>query len=286
MKTTIDCIPCIVSHMVHVAQMVTSNDIHRRDIIKRTLAEVIDADFSLTPPEHARLFHKTIKDITGVEDPYREVKDCSTAFANQLLPFFREELERHDDRFEAIIRLVIGGNIIDYGADKNFQLNTARQKIMDVFTMHLDLEIVKKLQGAMDRASTILYIADNCGEAVFDRLLIEPYREKITLGVRGGPILNDITMREIESSGLMGLPAKIINTGDITPGVSMQHSSAEFIDAMRSADLVIAKGQGNFETLSEYDRPIFFLLRSKCKVISVLLGDAELGSLHVIAKNV
>ena len=286
MKTTFDCIPCIVSHIVHVAKMVTTDDAMRREIIKKTLAEVVDVDFAITPPEQARLFHKIITKITGVSDPYREVKDCSTRFAMELLPFFRQVIASKEDHFDAIVRLVIGGNIIDYGADKDFQLDTARQKILDVFEMPLDMGAVRKLEQAMNAAKSILYIADNCGEAVFDRLLIEPYRDKIVLGVRGEPILNDITMREVEESGLAGLAVRIITTGDMTPGVSLNHSSREFMDEMRNADLVVAKGQGNFETLSDYDRPVFFLLRSKCKVISALLGSSELGSLHVIPKNV
>ncbi len=286
MKTTYDCIPCIVSHIVHVAKMVTMDDDLRREIIKKTLAEVVDADFSITPPEQARLFHKIIRKVTGVNDPYREVKDCSTKFALELLPFFRDVIATKSDRFDAIVRLVIGGNIIDYGADKDFQLDSAKQKILDVFDMPLDMDAVRQLEHAMNSAKTILYIADNCGEAVFDRLLIEPYREKIILGVRGEPILNDITMREVAESGLEGLPVRIVDTGDMTPGVSINHSSREFMDEMFNADLVVAKGQGNFETLSDYDRPIFFLLRSKCKVISALLGGGELGSLHVIPKNI
>lgn len=286
MKTTYDCIPCIVSHIVHVAKMVTMDDDLRREIIKKTLAEVVDADFSITPPEQARLFHKIIRKVTGVDDPYREVKDCSTKFAIELLPFFRDVIAAKSDRFDAIVRLVIGGNIIDYGADKDFQLDSAKQKILDVFDMPLDIDAVRQLEHAMNSARTILYIADNCGEAVFDRLLIEPYREKIILGVRGGPILNDITMREVAESGLEGLPVRIVDTGDMTPGVSINHSSREFMDEMFNADLVVAKGQGNFETLSDYGRPIFFLLRSKCKVISALLGGGELGSLHVIPKNI
>jgi uncharacterized protein with ATP-grasp and redox domains len=266
--------------------MVTLDDDLRREIIKKTLAEVVDADFSITPPEQARLFHKIIKKVTGIDDPYREVKDCSTRFALELLPFFREVIATKSDRFDAIVRLVIGGNIIDYGADKDFQLDSAKQKILDVFDMPLDMDAVRQLEHAMNSAKTILYIADNCGEAVFDRLLIEPYREKIILGVRGEPILNDITMREVAESGLDGLPVRIIDTGDMTPGVSLNHTSREFMDEMFNADLVVAKGQGNFETLSDYDRPIFFLLRSKCKVISTLLGGGELGSLHVIPKNI
>jgi uncharacterized protein with ATP-grasp and redox domains len=263
--------------------MMTDDDQKRHEIIKRTLTEAVQTDLAITPPEQARIFHKIIREVTGVTDPYQEAKDKSTEFALELMPFLREEVECHKDHFEAIVRLVIGGNIIDYGADKDFKLETAKHRILEVFEMDLNLEAVKQLKKAMDSAENIFYIADNCGEAVFDRLLIEQYKDKITLGVRGEPILNDITPREIPHSGLDFVPFK--HTGDMTPGVSMKHSSDEFIQAMRSADLVISKGQGNFETLNEYDRPIFFLLRVKCQVIADLIGDVKLGDLMVIPKN-
>ncbi|MCP3968455.1 MAG: DUF89 family protein [Lentisphaerae bacterium] len=284
MKTTFDCIPCIVSHLVHVAKMMTDDDNKRHEIIKRTLAEAVNTDLDMTPPEQARLFHKIIKEITGVSDPYMEAKDRSTEFALELLPLLREEVKRHDDEFEAIVRLVIGGNIIDYGADHAFDIRDAERRIMEVFDMDIDLAEIARLRDEMERAESIFYMADNCGEAVFDRLLIERYESKITLGVRGEPILNDITPREISQSGLDIVPH--VHTGDMTPGVSMIHSSPEFIQEMRSADLVIAKGQGNFETLNEYDRSIFFLLRVKCAVIANLIGNVELGDLQVIGKNI
>ena len=283
MKISFDCIPCLISHAVHVAKMVSDDDLVRHVIIKKTLADAGSLDLTLTPPEQARLIHQMIKAASGVDDPYRQVKDLSTEFALKLMPDVREKIKNSKNKFETIVRLVIAGNIIDYGI-RDFDLDNARRRIFEVFDMPVDLDAVKLLEKSMDKAKKIFYIADNCGEAVFDRLLIERYSDKITLGVRGEPILNDITPREIKTSELDLVP--YVHTGDMTPGVSLLHSSKKFLDEMHSADLVICKGQGNYETLSDYNRPIFFLLRVKCQIVANLIGNVKLGSLQVISKNV
>ena len=284
MRITFDCIPCLVGHAIHVAKMVSDDEAVQYDIIKQTLAQSGEMDLGLTPPEQARLIHQIIKTASGVEDPYLEEKDRSTEFALKMMPTVREKIKNSKNKFETIVRLVIAGNIIDYGAIRDFDLASAQNRIFEVFDMDIDLDAIKKLEQAMDKAKKIFYMADNCGEAVFDRLLIERYSDKITLGVRGGPILNDLTPREIEASELDIVP--YVHTGDMTPGVSLTHSSKDFIEEMRSADLVISKGQGNFETLNEYDRPIFFLLRVKCQIIADLIGNVNLGDLQVIPKNI
>ena len=284
MKITFECIPCLVGHAIHVAKMVSDDDEVRYDIIRKTLAQAGDIDLSLTPPEQARLIHQIIKTASGVEDPYATEKDQSTEFALKLMPAVREKIANSANPFETIVRLVIAGNIIDYGAIRDFDLATAQKRIFEVFDMPVDLDAIHLLEKEMDKAKNIFYMADNCGEAVFDRLLIERYRDKITLGVRGGPILNDLTEREIKESELDIVP--YVHTGDMTPGVSLRYSSPEFLNKMRSADLVIAKGQGNYETLNEYDRPIFFLLRVKCQIIADLIGNVKLGDLQVIPKNI
>ena len=284
MKITFDCIPCLIGHAIHVAKMVSDNDAERYKIIKKTLADTGNLDLSLSPPEQARLIHRIIKDASGVEDPYLKEKDHSTEFALKLMPAVREKIAASSNKFEAVVRLVIAGNIIDYGAIRDFDLKDARERIFEVFDMPIDLKAIKLLEKSMDKAQKIFYMADNCGEAVFDRLLIERYRDKITLGVRGAAILNDLTPREIKASGLDLVPH--VHTGDTTPGVSMRYSSKEFLEEMRSADLVISKGQGNYETLNEYDRPIFFLLRVKCQIIADLIGNVQLGDLLVIPKNI
>jgi uncharacterized protein with ATP-grasp and redox domains len=286
MKSALDCVPCFVDHALHVAQMVTEDPEKQFEIVKRALAEVSKMNLDMAPPEMARTIHGIIKEVAGIEDAYREVKDKSTDFALKLLPALYEDLKKFDDDFEARIRLTIAGNIIDFGADRRFDLDTAHERITEVMTMAIDIEAIKFLKQRMDKAKNIFYIADNCGEAVFDRLLIEKYKDKITLGVRGFPILNDITPREVPLSGLDSLVKNVIDTGDSTPGVLLKYSKPEFVEAFNTADLIIAKGQGNFESLSDTERPICFLLRVKCHVISKLLNGAEKGSLHVIHRNI
>lgn len=284
MKSVIDCIPCMVEHTLHVARMVTDSDERRRQIIKTVLAEVARIDFESTPPEMARKIHGIIRDMTGVDDPYLALKDQSTEMATELLPILRNLVDAAEDRFETIVRMVIAGNIIDFGADRHFDLQTVRSRVMEVLHMPLDRTAVIRLQKAMAGAGKILYLLDNCGEAVIDRLLIEPYREKITVAVRGGAILNDITPREVEASGLLGL-APVIDSGDRTPGTALRYVSPEFRRCFDAADLIISKGQGNYETLSDTARPIFFLLRVKCPQVAEHLGQVPLGSLQIIPRN-
>lgn len=275
-----DCIPCVVSHIVHMTQLVTDDEDTRRHIIARALNNLRDIDYTLTPPEHATRLHKVIYEVMGAVDIYREIKDRSTEAALALLPDMRRILSEKGDAFDTLVRVVIAGNIIDFGADRHFRLEDVRERILEVFDMPVDTAAVAELRAAMDAASSIFYIADNCGEAVFDRLLIERYRDKITLGVRGRPVLNDVTPREAVMSGLDIVP--MVDTGDSAPGVSLRYSSPEFLETLRGADLIVAKGQGNFESLCDEDLPIFFLLRVKCKVVSEMLNHAALGSLQVI----
>jgi len=283
MKINIDCIPCLIGHAIHIAKMVSDDELMHHVIIKKTLADAGNMDLTLTPPEQARLIHQMIKAASGVADPYQKEKDLSTEFALKLMPDIREKIKNSTNKFETIVRLVIAGNIIDYGI-RDFDLNNAKKQIFEVFDMPIDLKAIELLEKKMNEAKKIFYIADNCGEAVFDRLLIEKYSDKITLGVRGEPILNDITPREIKASELDIVP--YVHTGDTTPGVSLNHSSDEFLEEMRNSDLIICKGQGNYETLSDYERPIFFLLRVKCNIVAKLAGNVKLGSLQVIHENI
>jgi len=284
MKSAIACVPCMVEHAVHVAQMVSPDLVKQEQIVKQVMAQIAAIDFNTAPPEMARTIHTIIRGVTGVDDPYLEVKDQSTELTQSLLPELRQLVDAFSDPFETIVRLVIAGNIIDFGADQNFELQTARERVMEVLQMPIDTDAVKKLHRKLDASRRVLYLLDNCGEAVIDRLLIEPYRDRITIAVRGGAILNDITRREVESSGLAGL-APIIDSGDRTPGTALKFVTPEFRRCFEDADLIVSKGQGNYETLSDTDRPICFLLRVKCPEVAGFLNDAPLGSLQTIIRN-
>lgn len=285
MRSTLDCMPCFIEHAVHVARMVTSDEAKQLNIVNSVIKEMHLMDMAQTPPEMARMIHSIIRDVTGVDDAYRQIKDDSTEFALQLLPKLEEEIKNSDNPFETMVRLVIAGNIIDFGADIHFKLETAIDRIREALTAPFDTDSLEIMKNSMEKAKNILYLADNCGEAVFDRFLIEPFKEKITLAVRGYPILNDITPREVSMSGLSGL-VKVIDTGDASPGVVLKYASPEFVKAFHAADLIISKGQGNFETLNDSDRPIIFLFRVKCMVISRLFDNIEKGSLRIIPRNI
>lgn len=283
MRVQIDCYPCILSQLSRLAKLATTDTEEQYRLIRRMLRKVVDADDRTTPPEFASVFNRIVSEVSGIDDAYQEVKDKSTQLGLELLPELRQLAAESSDPFEAAVRLAIGGNIIDYGVNPEFNLLEAEAGIREVFDLPFDREACADLKRRMDRAKSIFYMLDNCGEAVVDRLLMEPYADKLTIGVRGFPILNDVTRREAKLSGIDFAP--IVDTGDRAPGVSLRNSSPEILDALSRADLVISKGQGNFESLEEeFTRPIYFLLRVKCKVVAERL-NRPLGSIQIIGRN-
>lgn len=280
MISSLECILCYGKGALFLTERFALSPEKKDSLIRAMLREIADSDFNDPPPVNARRVHEVIESFTGEKDPFQQEKERSTVYAKQLL----EELKKDpsffaEDPFTAYVRLAIAGNIIDYGVNSTLDLNTAKEQIRKTFEEELDMEAVEKLRCAMEKAENILYITDNCGEAVFDTLLMENYKDKITCAVRGRPTLNDVTMLEAVPSGLDKVCRKLIDTGDNTPGIDLRRSSQEFLEAYSQADLIIAKGQGNYETLCEEKvQSIFFLLRAKCPVVVKRLGNVELGS--------
>ena len=283
MAVPFECYDCILGSLSGLVLRATEDPVEQHKLIKEFIRVVADADEDATPPEFAAYFHRRVQELSGIEDFYREEKDRSTELGLKLLPELREMVENSDEPFETAVRFVMGGNIIDYGALPDFNLDSAEKAICEVIDMPLEKSEVNCLKEAMERADSILYVLDNCGEAVIDHLLIDRFKEKITIAVRGSAILNDVTPLEAEQSGYGDFP--LIHTGDMAPGASLRTSSEEFLKALRNFDLIIAKGQGNYETLCELDRPIFHLLRIKCHVIAKRTGGT-LGSLYIEGRNI
>lgn len=283
MKTDLSCISCLVRNAVSAA-MKTGDPVRQAQIVRTMLAEIARFDFNLPPPVMARRIYAYAAEVTGNHDPYRKQKDESTVAAKQLLREFLEENGLNTDDFESLIRLAIAGNIIDFGVNCDLDLEQAKNTIRLAFQKPVDRNALIQAEQAINRAENILYLLDNCGEAVFDTLLVKHCGPKITLCVKGAPILNDVTRREVADSGFDGLVRRVIDTGDCTPGISMEHSSSEFREAFETADLIISKGQGNFETLNRSSRPILFLFMAKCRLVADSLG-AELNSFQIICRN-
>ena len=168
--------------------------------------------------------------------------------------------------------MAIAGNIIDFGVKSSLSELEVKKTINDSLSGYLDPEQVRDFKKAVMEAEEILYLADNAGEIVFDHLLIEQLPiEKITVVVKGSPVINDATMEDANVIGL-GRIVEVIDNGSDGPGTILHTCSKIFLERFEKADLIISKGQGNYETLSGIDKDIFFLLKVKCPVISEDIG--------------
>ena len=281
MKISTECINCVLGSAFELMMKQLPRQQHPQ-LAKEMLRIAGDHDWSQTPPDLARKLYTFLRESGGEKDSFAVEKMNSTHLAIQLLPEIRAIVDNADHQFEAVVKAVIGGNIIDCGVNRDIKLETAIPKLKEVFNMFLDKELVSSFEERFFQAKTLFYMLDNCGEAVFDRLLIERFPGKVILGVRGDFVLNDITGDELAVSGLGDY--EFFDTGDATPGVNISRSKKDFIDAMYSCDLVIAKGQGNYETLDEYDRPIVHLLRLKCPVVARAL-NMPIHSMALVMRN-
>ncbi len=276
MKTHFDCIPCAIRQVLDSIRMITDDEVMHEKVLRKALGLWHDMDMRESPPAVARKVHRMLRDMTGVADPYLELKQRYNRLAMEMVDDLEETVAGSADRTETAVRLAIAGNIIDFGVNSTVDESVVEGTIARSLTDPLDLEALIEFKVAVAEASEILYLGDNAGEIVFDRLLIEQMpRQKVTFVVRGAPILNDVLMADAQMVGMTDL-VEVIDNGADAPGTILEICSKAFRKRFEKADLIIAKGQGNFETLNDSDRDIFFLLRPKCNVLARHL-DCEIG---------
>lgn len=283
MKTYFDCVPCLIRQALDAVRLATNDQEIHEQVLREALSLVSKMDLNTTAPAMAQKIHRIIKKLTETNDPYKQTKKIFNEFALELLPKFQKMVACSEKPFETAVRLAIAGNIIDLGAKCSLKPSEAKKMIEQALTEPLDSADLNDFQQATENAKDILYLADNAGEIVFDRFLIEQIGpDKITLVVKGGPVINDATIDDAKEAGLTEL-VETIDNGDDAPGTILKSCSEEFQQHFNRADLIIAKGQGNFETLSDLDKNMFFVLRVKCPVIAEHL-DCSIGTL-VLRKN-
>jgi uncharacterized protein with ATP-grasp and redox domains len=247
------------------------------------LYEAGEMDMRLTPPAMAQKIHRLIRKLTGNPDPYQAAKERTNRIALALYPEICERVRAAPDALEMAVRMAIAGNVIDLGVNSHLEENTVLRAMDRAATAPL----VGDIRGFADQATaatSILYLADNAGEIVFDRVLIETLGpERVTLVVKGGPVLNDALRGDAKAASLDDI-VEILENGSDAPGTILEDCSDALQSRFRDADMVIAKGQGNYETLSNASRPVWFVLMAKCQVIARHLG-CEPGSLVLQRKT-
>ena len=277
MKTFFDCIPCIIRQTLDSVRLVTPDEAVHQRVLREVLRTAAEMDLRQTPPEMAQWIHRRIREHVGQGDPYRQIKDRFNQMALKLYPTLQDWVRNASIPMETAVRLAIAGNVIDFGVNSQLSEEQVRQSVMHALSVSLDAD-VEEFSRAVSQARRILYLVDNAGEIVFDRLLIERISPgKVTVAVRGFPVINDATMTDAEDTGLVEL-AEVIDNGSDAPGTILSDCSKPFVDCFNEADLIVSKGQGNYETLSEVDKDIYFLLKVKCPVIARDIG-CEMDSL-------
>jgi uncharacterized protein with ATP-grasp and redox domains len=249
--------------------MVTQDEGIQRKVLSSVFSILSNIPVHTTPVEIAHLVHLRVKSITGDFDPYKEAKKKQNELALRHESALSAQIAEMSDPLKAAMMFSAVGNAIDLAPALPMQ---------DIYKKHMEMigrgfawNDYELLHKKLTRSKSLLYLGDNAGEIVWDKILIEELVETfdvdITYAVRGFPVLNDVTMEDAHFVGLDKV-VKIVSNGFDAPGTLLDKCSDEFMNKYHRSDLILSKGQGNYESLSEQSRPIFFLLQVKCPVIA------------------
>jgi len=227
-----------------------------------------------------------MEEILPEADPYSRVKKKYNSIVLGMENNLKEVIKNSKNPFETSLRISLAGNIIDFGPGITLNEKILDEAIKKSFSQKLDRKKVELLKKNIDEAKKILFIGDNAGEIVLDKIFIESLpREKITYAVRGGPAINDATMEDALDVGMVDY-VNVISTGLDMPAAILPYCSKSFIYEYDESDLVIAKGQGNYEVLCDEDKNIFFLLKIKCSIVAETFKEKyEVGDIVLHKKE-
>ena len=281
MKTYLDCIPCFFKQALQAARIAGVDESTQLLILNETARILPEFQLESTPPEMARSIYKLVNKHTGIADPYLRIKERSNRLALGIYNRLIDIMTNSQDRILTALELAAAGNIIDFGVKIIPDINEELEKILAAKTKSITnggsaFFEYEKFKSALIKANTILYLADNAGEIVFDRILMEEIKKnypekKLIFAVKEKPAINDALLKDALDCGI-GEIAEIISSGSDAPGTLLPYCSQSFIKTFKSADLIISKGQGNYESLSGSKQPIFYLLIAKCVVIAEHIG--------------
>lgn len=277
MRIAHECLVCLVRQAVEAGRFLELPAAAREALIRSTLRHLAQCSWDITAPEIAAETQEFLRNLSGNDDPYRAFKEASAAAADRLVPDWCKQIASDSDPLSAALRIAAAGNLIDCGPTGRFDIEDIARRIAVVVEHSLSEDDLARFRNRVQRSRTLLLIADNVGELTADRLLLETIERlhphlALRVMVRGGPVLNDATREDLLRGGFS--PRwEALDTRVRIPGIPLHRCPDKVGEAFRQADLVIAKGQGNWETLDETPHPaLFFLLTCKCPSIAQALG--------------
>ncbi len=268
LKTYIECIPCLLRQTSDALAISDIDDSLKHDVMRNVLKEIAGMPFDAPPPYLSGAVHRRIRELTGIKDPYASLKKKATNSALGMIKSVSKVILKSVDAFEAAVRFSIAGNILDFGAFTRIDDDKIERTVKSALLHDIDAKCIRELKSRTMAANSILFIGDNAGETVFDSLLLERLPGKALLyAVKSGPVINDATLDDALAAGI-DKSAGIIETGSDMPGTILEDCSPDFLQIFNESDIVIAKGQANYETLESCSRDVFHLMQVKCPVIA------------------
>ena len=277
------CIPCIIKQAHSSAKLFSKGDIEKElTVIKKVCSEVQYVNQGYTAPVFAAKMQSIIENEFQIINPYGTLKKQNYKKAEKYIPYLKTMVENAFDKFEMAVRSAIAGNIIDLAANPLFDIE---KEINRITSDNIDLSELDRFRSDLYHAEQILYIADNYEESLFDEILLHQLpKDKTVYAVRSKPILNDITLSDARDLKIDKI-CRVIESGSEIAGTDLSQGTEEFLELFKNADVVIAKGQGNYETLLNATRPIYFLFKIKCEVIAKRCGFAFGKSVLLLNQN-
>lgn len=272
-----ECYVCAMRQALQASRLVTDDPEFQYRCLEEAARILSEAPRGLTPPEMGEDIYGMINEMSGNPDPFREQKREQNQVVMDLLPWLRDTVKEADDPLLMAVRLSIAGNVVDPGAHASFDLE---KTVMEAIESEAGLEEYGVFRDRLEKAQTVLFLADNSGEIVFDLVLLETIRSlydvDVVVAVRDAPIINDVTVTEADEVGITEV-SRVITSGSRMPGTRLSRTTEEFQRIFEEADLVVSKGQGNWETLEDSKREVFFLFQAKCEPVARMIG-CEVGT--------
>ncbi len=274
MKTSLMCMECNIKQIIKLSNLLNVDSKKQEEAAKKIFKGLSNISFNLTNPEIlGTITWPIITEVFNNDNPYKEIKTMYNKLLYNLYNDFEETVNKSKDKIDTALKLAVIGNVIDFGARHEFSKEEVLESTKNVESLTFKIDDRKSFREQLKTAKRLLYIGDNCGEIVLDRLFIQTIKEEysdleIYFGVREAPVLNDVTEEDAYQVKMQEV-AKIIKSGIAYPGTVLRASSKEFVNVFNNSDIVIAKGQGNFESLSDIKRKgLFLILIVKCSYVA------------------
>ena len=277
-----ECMTCIIAQVLNVAKLMNFSEQKKEAAMRESLAYLSSANYEGCTPESMGELWALLSKYTGADDPYAAIKSLCNREAMKMEEHARAAIRASSDPFVRALKYAVAGNLVDYGLEHPVSLEEQNRQVDAIAASPFAVDDSAALKKALESAKTLVYLCDNAGEILFDKLLIEEIRREFpqiepTCVVKGSPVLNDVTLSDALEVGLDTV-AHVMDNSDGSPGTVLHRASDAFRAAYEKADVVISKGQGNFESLHEEERGnLYFLFMTKCEAICQMVGTPKMS---------